>query len=258
MKLVFQKLNTPSTPLCTLHLFTLFIFSKNVYETIFSIFIQTGKHQGGITHKTITMSDNDLARRTVFVTNVTNEMKKGNVEEMFALVGRVELVKEQFDTKTGGFGYLVEYKKEQQAKDACARLAGQSILGQKLELEYMGKKIADGQKEAEAQRRAMDETAKLQIKYRSEQTAGEQLETLMKLGVDKEVEDAKITEPCYFCKSMRHKSIDCKLCPKEEGASSSEESSSESSSESRRKRKRKKSSKKSKKDKRSSKKRRRD
>eukprot|EP01061_Rhynchopus_euleeides_P002164 TRINITY_DN11669_c0_g2_i1.p1 TRINITY_DN11669_c0_g2~~TRINITY_DN11669_c0_g2_i1.p1 ORF type:complete len:232 (+),score=67.22 TRINITY_DN11669_c0_g2_i1:197-892(+) len=194
----------------------------------------------------------DVERRSVFLSKVSKDVKRGNIEDLCKLVGKVVQVREQYDPKTLGFGYLVEFEKETGAKKACLSIAGQAIVGQKIQVEYLGRVIEDRTKEAESQRRALSNDDKLKIENRKQQTAGEQMEALLRAGME---EDEKpITEPCYFCKSMRHRSVHCELYPRSEedsdfgssDSTSSYTSSYSSSSSSSRGRKRKRSKKSSK------------
>eukprot|EP00754_Rhynchopus_humris_P052081 Rhum_TRINITY_DN9912_c0_g1::Rhum_TRINITY_DN9912_c0_g1_i1::g.35909::m.35909 len=164
-----------------------------------------------------------LARRSLFVTNIPDCVKPGNVHEMFDIVGRVEDVRKQYDVKSEAFGYVIVFKKEAGARAGCM-LAEKELGGGMLGIEYMGQKMRTRAVEAKEERRTLGVEDLLTSQAREDQTVGEQLEVLMKAaregaaaaaaakagGADAE---EKVTEPCFFCTSMKHHSRDCELCP---------------------------------------------
>ena len=168
-----------------------------------------------------------VARRSLFVTNIPDCVKPGNVHEMFDIVGRVEDVRKQYDVKSETFGYVIVFKKEAGARAGCM-LAEKELGGGVLSIEYMGQKMRTRAVEAKEERQNLDVEDLLTSQARQDQTVGEQLEVLMKAAREGAAEvgivakaggdsEEKITEPCYFCTSMKHHSRDCELCPGNSG-----------------------------------------
>eukprot|EP01063_Lacrimia_lanifica_P018561 TRINITY_DN25465_c0_g1_i1.p1 TRINITY_DN25465_c0_g1~~TRINITY_DN25465_c0_g1_i1.p1 ORF type:complete len:222 (+),score=118.81 TRINITY_DN25465_c0_g1_i1:101-766(+) len=199
----------------------------------------------------------DAAKRTVFVTGVTDRVPETNLRQLLEYCGKVEDVKKQYDKESGAMGYLVVFVKVAGASQALA-LHGSPLDSQPIsvvsEAGVAAPLTSAQQAWKDEQELLASDPSRLALRH---MTPVEQLEALMKRTLEEEVKqdeaagkprEVKITEPCYLCGSKKHLPVDCPImkATMKDNASSSD-SSSYSSSRSTRKRKRSKKDKKEKK-----------